>query len=94
MEEVMLTTFDNPYSPFDEYEKWEEFDMLERNYNTNEYLARIESMLEHSLNIDEEEAFSLAIDEIERLNVLGIYMKITRKEAENLKKQRNSRENH
>lgn len=27
-DDVMLTTFDNPFNPFDEFESWFKFDML------------------------------------------------------------------
>lgn len=93
MEEVNLTTFDNPFSPFDEFDQWQEFDLHERNYNTNEYLARITQMYENDLDLTEEEAYQLALNEIVRLNVLGIYMKITREEAERLKETRNKHRN-
>ena len=38
--EYMLTTNDNPYSPFDEFTLWLLFDK-QKGYDTCEYLARI-----------------------------------------------------
>lgn len=37
---AMLTTYDNPYSPVTEYEKWNKWDQ-DMGYYTNDYLARI-----------------------------------------------------
>ena len=38
--ECMLTTFDNPYNPFDDFTSWFMFD-IEKGYNTCSYLGRI-----------------------------------------------------
>jgi len=38
--EVLLTTLDNPYSPFTDYERWLNYDERQ-GYNTNQLLARL-----------------------------------------------------
>lgn len=38
---VMLTTYDNPYNPHTDYDKWQAYD-LGQGYNTAQLLARIE----------------------------------------------------
>ena len=38
--DVLLTTFDNPYNPFDDYDKWWQWDK-DNDYNTPELLARV-----------------------------------------------------
>lgn len=40
MRDVMLTTFDNPYSPFNEFPQWLSFDTA-KGYNTLSYLDRL-----------------------------------------------------
>ena len=40
VEECMLTTFDNPYDPFEQFASWFLFD-VEKGYNTCSYLGRI-----------------------------------------------------
>lgn len=38
--DTMLTTLDNPYNPFTDYDKWWQWDK-NNNYNTPELLARV-----------------------------------------------------
>lgn len=40
MSRVMLTTFDNPYNPFQDFEKWFAYDSR-KGYNTLSYLDRL-----------------------------------------------------
>ncbi len=40
MNEYMLSTEDNPYNPWTEYEKWYQWD-VQHGYNLTSYLARI-----------------------------------------------------
>jgi len=73
----MLTTLDNPYSPFEQYDDWYAFD-VQKGYNTCAYLARIASSSNELSDYDEEQAINQAIDSIVDLNVLGIYIKVTK----------------
>ena len=75
MIECMLTTFDNPYDPFDQYDDWLQFD-LEAGYSTNSYLARI-AMLSESLSDKEvNDEIERAIDEIIKYDFRNIYKKV------------------
>lgn len=74
IEQVMLTTIDNPFDPFTQFEDWYAFD-VEKGYNTCAYLARIAKTSDELSPQDEELAIQLAIDEIVKLNILGIYKK-------------------
>lgn len=63
MEDCMLTTMDNPFNPYFEWDSWYEFDH-EKGYFCCEYLARISSdsyLLSDEFN-DKESLF--AIEEI------------------------------
>lgn len=74
---VMLTTSDNPFDPFEQFDEWFAFDES-KGYNTCGYLARIANTspdLPDNLNDLEIEA---AIDEICRINVLGLYEKVVK----------------
>jgi hypothetical protein len=72
----LLTTIDNPYNPFTEFDKWNNFD-VEKGYHTNSYLARIVKSSDELSDFDQVLAIEEAIDEILEYNVLGIYVKVT-----------------
>lgn len=71
----MLTTTDNPYNPYTEWDSWLAFDR-EKKHFTNEYLARIVVSSPDLSEQEEEEAIDLAIDEILELNINGLYITI------------------
>lgn len=75
MRVVMLTTIDNPYNPFEEFDKWRAYD-LSKGYFTCEYLARIAVVSDSLSDDDIQSSIETAIDEIVELNLLGIYKKI------------------
>lgn len=75
--DVMLTTIDNPFDPFTQFDDWYTFDQ-DHQYYTCEYLARIAKSSPELSSLDERIAIESAIDEIVKLNVLGIYKKVTK----------------
>lgn len=77
MEVAMLTTVDNPHSPFDEWDAWLAWDM-QAGYNTSGMLARIAVVSDEISDLDYTIAMNKAIDEIVRENVLGVFRKVTR----------------
>lgn len=79
-DECMITTEDNPYDPFTQFDHWFFFD-CEKGYYTCSYLARIARIA--SAMTDEEQAAEIerAIDEIIRLDFFGIYKKVRRSNA-------------
>ena len=80
---AMLTTIDNPYDPFTDYDRWLEFDE-EKGYFTNSYPARIVKTSDALSEKDIEKDIEDAIDEIVKLNVLGIYKKVFENENKKL----------
>ena len=72
---VMLTTADNPFNPFTQFDEWQKFDES-KGYYTCAYLARIVKTSDELSETDEALAIRQGIDEIVRLNVLGIYKKV------------------
>lgn len=79
--EYRLTTFDNPFDPFEEFTSWFKFDVT-KGYNTCEYLGRIVKTFEGMTENEEHEATEKAIDEIIFYDPLNIYKKVARKQAE------------
>ncbi len=79
MEDSMLTTSDNPFNPFIQFNEWYAFD-VGKGYNTCAYLARIAKTSDQLSEKDEAIAIESAIDEIVKFNILGIYLKVTRPE--------------
>lgn len=70
--EVMLTTFDNPYSPFDQFTLWHLFDK-ERGYNTCELLARIAHTSDDLTDQENNAEIDRAIDEIIKHDPFNLY---------------------
>lgn len=73
---VMLTTVDNPWNPFTDYDEWETFDRA-AGYNTNAFLARLVKSSDELSEADQAIIIENAIDEIVKENVLGLYLKVT-----------------
>ena len=70
--DCMLTTFDNPYNPFDDFTLWLMYDK-EQGYDTCERLARI-AKLSDDMSQDEIDAETTrAMDEIIFYDFLNIY---------------------
>lgn len=73
---AMLSTIDNPYSPFTQFDAWYNFDVL-HGYNCCSYVDRIaktsDELPENLAQIEIERA----IDEIVELNINGMYCKVT-----------------
>ena len=75
----MLTTFDNPFNPFEDIMSWRLYD-LEKGYYCSERLGKVVLPLlkEDMTQQEENEAIELAIDTIVKNDFLNIYKKVTR----------------
>ena len=73
-----LTTFDNPFNPFDEFNLWLLFDN-EHNYFTLNKLDRISHYTDDMSDKEIDEEHERAIDEIIDNDFLNIYKKVYRK---------------
>ena len=74
---VMLTTTDNPYDPFTEWEAWYGYDVA-AGHHTASFLARITTTSDELSEVDQALAVETAIDEIVELNITGLYKKVSR----------------
>ena len=75
MRAVAITTKDNPFSPFEEFDQWNAFDQG-KGYNTCSYLARITKSSDELSEEEQLTAVEQAIDEIVALNLTGNYKKV------------------
>ena len=75
MVRTFVTTMDNPYDYFTQFDDWYAFD-TQKGYNTCAYIARIATASNEMSERDYIEAVNDAVNEILRFNVLGIYKKI------------------
>ena len=75
--ETMLTTFDNPYDPFDEFNEWFMYD-IGQGYYTCSLLARIAKHSDDFSTIEDKRETERAIDRIIDNDFLNIYKKVTR----------------
>lgn len=73
----MLTTVDNPYDPFNQFDDWYSWD--ERSgYHTTSLLGRITIVSNDLSETDTDLAVEQAIDEIVFENVSGVHKKVTK----------------
>jgi len=79
----MLTTVDNPYDPFTQWDEWYEWD-LSAGYHTPGLLARIAHIPDELPEADQHLAVQQAIDEVIRENVLGVHRKVKRGDVSKL----------
>ncbi len=75
--ECMLTTIDNPYNPFQDFNEWFQFDE-DQGYHSTAYLARIARTSEQMTDEENQMEIERAIDEIIRYDFMGIYVKAKR----------------
>jgi hypothetical protein len=73
----MLTTFDNPFDPFEQFTDWFMFD-VEKGYNTCSYLARIAKLTDDMSDQEVNDEIERAIDEIIQYDFMNMYKKVTK----------------
>ena len=75
--QVMLTTIDNPFDPFEEFDSWFLFD-VEKGYNSCSYLGRIAKTSEQLSDDENNEEIERAIDEIIKYDFTNTFKKVSR----------------
>ena len=71
----MLSTSDNPWDPWTHFNEWNAYDM-QAGYYTLAYMARIAQSSDELSEADQDLAVELAIEEIIRLNINGLYIAV------------------
>ena len=88
MAQVMLSTIDNPYNPFTNFEEWYAFDELqafkEGRATCCSYLARMSMESDDVSDEELEEIQEMVIDDIVKLNLTGKFIKVTEDGPKNI----------
>lgn len=76
MVEHMLTTVDNPYNPFTQFDEWHAWDVA-HGYHTVAYLGRVVRSSDQLSEAQQSMAIEQAIDEIVSENLSGMHRRLT-----------------
>lgn len=80
---AMLTTIDNPYNPFDQFDEWYNYD-VRHGYNSCSYLARLARTSPELTDELNEMFIEDAIDRIVEINAIGLWKKVYDGENKNV----------
>ena len=72
--ESKITTFDNPFDPFEQFEDWRRFDE-EKGYNSCSRIARLAEFSDDMTQKEIDEETERAIDTLIEIDFLNIYEK-------------------
>lgn len=75
MVQCMLTTFDNPYNPFDDFTKWWLWDVT-HGYNSCALLARVSGNKDELTDEEQSASIEKAIDSIIDCDFFHVYKKV------------------
>ena len=76
MSKCMLSTNDNPFDPFDQFDSWYRFD-LDKKYDCCGFLARIARTSDQFTDEENDKEVERAIDEIIKYDFEDLYVKKT-----------------
>lgn len=72
----LLTTVDNPFDPFTQFDEWLAYDTRE-GWHTLSYLARVVHSSHELSDEDQRIAFERAIEDIIKNDEFGVYVRVT-----------------
>lgn len=75
--ECRLTTIDNPFDPFTQFDDWFLFD-TEKGYNSCSRLDRVTNLSDEMSEVEVNKEIERAIDEIIKYDFLNVYKKVTK----------------
>lgn len=78
---VALTTVDNPFDPFEQFNDWFEFD-IEKGYYTCSRLARLTNLSDDMSEAESNKEIEKAIDELIKYDVFDVYKKVIKETSE------------
>lgn len=74
-----ITTIDNPFDPFSQFDSWYAFD-VEKGYYTCSRIARLANFTDEMTDIERDNENERAIDKLIEIDVLDIYKKVVQEE--------------
>ncbi len=74
--EVMLSTVDNPYNPFDDFKKWFVYDEVIGQHHSSSLLAKHSKTSIDASDEERAEDIERAIDEIVLNDLTGVFIKV------------------
>lgn len=77
MTKCAITTIDNPYDPFDQFDSWYMFD-IDKGYNSCAYLDRIARTSDQLSEEENDREIERAIDEIIKYDFMNVFLKVKR----------------
>ena len=80
MRVAMITTFDNPYDPFEQFTEWFMYD-TEKGYNSCAYLDRIARTHDEMSDVEIARETERAIDEIIKYDFMNVYTKVVKEKV-------------
>lgn len=73
----MLSTKDNPFNPFTEWDEWYMYD-VDHGWNSNEILSRIATTSSYFTEGENDYEIERAIDQIVAIDPLQMYIKVSK----------------
>ena len=73
-QECMLTTFDNPYDPFEEFTLWDLYDK-QMGYNTSERLMRLANITDDMSEVEINAEVDRAMDRLIEIDFTNTFIK-------------------
>lgn len=74
-----ITTIDNPFDPFSQFDSWYAFD-VEKGYYTCSRIARLANFTDEMTDVERDNENERAIDKLIEIDVLDIYKKVVQEE--------------
>lgn len=74
-----ITTIDNPFDPFSQFDSWFAFD-VEKGYYTCSRIARLANFTDEMSEVERDNENERAIDKLIEIDVLDIYKKVAKQE--------------